>query len=123
MLLQGGDCCDARFCASCGVGDQADPCVRYQMGVVFQEYIYAHLYLGCRERCCEVKKKEYGGAPFASSHASFSEKKRAVAYMRLPILLRKPILFFLMRDFNGLRQFFPFAKGFPIDGFSFAIAI
>ena len=51
------------------------------------------------------------------------DKKRAVAYMRLPILLYDPILFFLMRGFNGLCQFFPFAKGFPVDGFAFAIAI
>ena len=47
MLLQGGDCCGACFCASRGVGDQADARIFYQMDVVFQKYIYAHLYLCC----------------------------------------------------------------------------
>ncbi len=29
----------------------------------------------------------------------------------------------VLYGFNGLCQFFPFAKGFPVDGFAFAIAI
>ena len=33
-----------------------------------------------------------------------------------------PFLLFLY-GFNSSRPFFPFAKGFPIDGFAFAIAI